>query len=63
MKEYGRSRNFQRTANSVLTVCVSSGDKRSDFQAAQLARCDCTSPDLLFLAHQVEIWFVKSSAT
>ena len=28
MKEYGRSRNFQRTANSVLTVCVSSGDKR-----------------------------------
>ena len=27
MKEYGRSRNFQRTANSVLTVCVSSGDK------------------------------------
>ena len=29
MKEYGRSRNFQRTANSVLTVCVSSGDKRS----------------------------------
>ena len=29
MKEYGRSRNFQRTANSVLTVCVSSGDKRN----------------------------------
>jgi hypothetical protein len=29
MKEYGRSRNFQRTANSVLTVCVSSGDKRT----------------------------------
>jgi hypothetical protein len=29
MKEYGRSRNFQRTANSVLTVCVSRGDKRS----------------------------------
>jgi hypothetical protein len=28
MKEYGRSRNFQRTANSVLTVCVSRGDKR-----------------------------------
>jgi len=28
IKEYGRSRNFQRTANSVLTVCVSSGDKR-----------------------------------
>ena len=28
MNEYGRSRNFQRTANSVLTVCVSSGDKR-----------------------------------
>jgi len=28
MKEYGRSRNFQRTASSVLTVCVSSGDKR-----------------------------------
>jgi len=29
MKEYGRSRNFQRTANSVLTVCVSRGDKRT----------------------------------
>ncbi len=29
MKEYGRSRIFQRTANSVLTVCVSQGDKRS----------------------------------
>ena len=29
MKEYGRSRNFQRTANSVLTVCVTSGDKRT----------------------------------
>ncbi len=29
MKEYGRSRNFRRTANSVLTVCVSSGDKRN----------------------------------
>ena len=29
MKEYGRSRNFQRTANSVLTVCVSQGDKRN----------------------------------
>jgi hypothetical protein len=28
MKEYGRSRNFQRTASSVLTVCVSRGDKR-----------------------------------
>jgi hypothetical protein len=27
MKKYGRSRNFQRTANSVLTVCVSLGDK------------------------------------
>jgi hypothetical protein len=30
MKEYGRSRNFQRTANSVLTVCVSSRDKRNN---------------------------------
>ncbi|HWY47281.1 MAG TPA: response regulator [Bryobacteraceae bacterium] len=29
MKEYGRSRNFQRTASSVLTVCVSLGDKRT----------------------------------
>jgi hypothetical protein len=29
MKEYGRSRNFQPTANSVLTVCVSRGDKRT----------------------------------
>src|ERR1700724_3968553 len=28
MKVYGRSRNFQRTAHSVLTVCVSRGDKR-----------------------------------
>jgi hypothetical protein len=28
MKEYGRSRNFQRPASSVLTVCVSRGDKR-----------------------------------
>ena len=28
MKGYGRSRIFQRTANSVLTVCVSRGDKR-----------------------------------
>ena len=28
IKEYGRSRIFQRTANSVLTVCVSRGDKR-----------------------------------
>jgi hypothetical protein len=33
MKEYGRSRNFQRTANSVLTVCVSSGDKRNPLQS------------------------------
>jgi hypothetical protein len=31
MKEYGRSRIFQRTANSVLTVCVSRGDKRKMF--------------------------------
>jgi hypothetical protein len=29
MKKYGRSRNFQRTANRVLTVCVSLGDKCS----------------------------------
>ena len=29
IKEYGRSRIFQRTANSVLTVCVSRGDKRN----------------------------------
>ncbi len=29
MKEYGRSRNFQRTANSVLTVCVTLGDRRN----------------------------------
>ena len=28
MKVYGRSRNFQRTASSVLTVCVTRGDKR-----------------------------------
>ena len=31
MKEYGRSRNLQRTANCVLTVCVSRGDKRRGF--------------------------------
>jgi hypothetical protein len=31
MKEYGRSRNLQRTASSVLTVCVSRGDKRIVF--------------------------------
>jgi hypothetical protein len=36
MKEYGRSRNFQRTANSVLTVCVSSGDKRSQHLCEEL---------------------------
>src|SRR5215469_9878759 len=30
MKEYGRSRNFQRTANSVLTVCLSQGDNPKD---------------------------------
>ena len=28
MKRYCRSRNFQRTANSVLTLCLSSGGKR-----------------------------------
>jgi len=35
MKEYGRSRNFQRTANSVLTVCVSSRDKRTSLAGFQ----------------------------
>ena len=29
IKVYGRSRVFQRTANCVLTVCVSRGDKRN----------------------------------
>jgi DNA repair exonuclease SbcCD ATPase subunit len=38
IKEYGRLRNFQRTANSVLTVCVSSGDKRKQEQVARVAR-------------------------
>jgi hypothetical protein len=32
MKEYGRSSNFQRTANSVLTVCVSPGGRCTGFQ-------------------------------
>jgi hypothetical protein len=36
MKEYGRSRNFQRTANSVLTVCVSQGDKLNSSIIARL---------------------------
>ena len=30
MKEYGRSRIFQRTASSVLTICVSRGDKPTE---------------------------------
>ena len=38
IKEYGRSRIFQRTANSVLTVCVSRGDKRSCPKAHQRSR-------------------------
>jgi hypothetical protein len=42
MKEYGRSRNFQRTANSVLTVCVSRGDKRR--QPTMCSRRFCQSP-------------------
>ena len=29
MKVYGRSRSFQRTASSVLTICVTRGDKRN----------------------------------
>ena len=37
MKEYGRSRNFQRTANSVLTVCVSRGDRRNLSGTLQVA--------------------------
>ena len=39
MKEYGRSRIFQRTANSVLTVCVSQGDKRTTKLCAFPNRC------------------------
>ena len=38
MKEYGRSRNFQRTANSVLTVCVSRGDKRKHHRCSWIVQ-------------------------
>ena len=45
MKEYGRSRNFQRTANSVLTVCVSSGDKRNSSRLVILRRKRVACPE------------------
>ena len=35
MKVYGRSTNFQRTAKSVLTVCVRPGDKRNQCRTDQ----------------------------
>jgi hypothetical protein len=38
MKEYGRSRNFQRTANCILTVCVSRGDKRNMIAVLNVVR-------------------------
>jgi hypothetical protein len=37
MKVYGRSRNFQRTASSVLTVCVTRGDKRRCSRSARIS--------------------------
>ena len=45
MKVYGRSRNFQRTANSVLTVCVSPGGRRREKRwigcgVARTRRCE-----------------------
>ena len=43
IKEYGRSRIFQRTANSVLTVCVSRGDKRRHLRL-QLVRARFLTP-------------------
>ena len=46
MKEYGRSRNFQRTANSVLTVCVSPGGKRKPFRSCRDQRRAEACPSL-----------------
>ena len=38
LQSFCRSRIFQRTANSVLTVCVSSGGKRTPSEADRPAR-------------------------
>jgi hypothetical protein len=60
IKEHGRSRNFQRTANSVLTVCVSSGDKRTVFDLEVSGWCDETMMYLeLFAPWVLTMWFER----
>src|SRR5258706_16254379 len=48
VKSYGRSRSFHRTANCVLTVCVSRGGKR---RMSSRSHFDAKLPLLTFGGH------------